>query len=136
MSEQQKQGTGADDNAPVITQADVARARAEGATAGQAEGAKAERTRIGAILTHAEAAGREAQARTLALETDLNAEQAAKVLASSPKSAAAPANAFAAAMATTANPKVGAEAGTDDGVGDEQAEAQRCVALYQGARRK
>jgi len=136
MSEQQKQGTGADDNAPVVTQADVARARAEGATAGQAEGAKAERARIGAILTHAEAAGREAQARTLALETDLNAEQAAKVLASSPKAAAAPGNAFAAAMATTANPKVGAEAGTDDGVGDEQAEAQRCVALYQGARRK
>lgn len=68
-------------NDSTFTHAQVDTARAEGSTAG----ATAERTRIGAILNHAEAVGREAQAKTLALDTDLSAEQAGKVLASSPK---------------------------------------------------
>jgi capsid assembly protease len=52
----------------------------------RAEGAKAERERIGSILRLEEASGREAQATAIALETDLNAEQAKKLLAVSPKS--------------------------------------------------
>jgi signal peptide peptidase SppA len=59
----------------------------------RAEGAAAERSRIGSILRLEEAQGREAQATMIALETDMNAEQAKKVLAVSPKveKAAAPA---------------------------------------------
>jgi hypothetical protein len=44
-----------------------------------------ERERVSAILACEEAKGRELQAQTLALETDLNAEQAAKILASAPQ---------------------------------------------------
>lgn len=54
----------------------------------RAEGAAAERARIGAIMGHAEAEGREKQALTMALETDMSADAAAKVLAASPKAAA------------------------------------------------
>jgi ClpP class serine protease len=43
-----------------------------------------ERERVSAILACEEAKGRELQAQTLALETDLNAQQAAKILASAP----------------------------------------------------
>lgn len=134
----QHDGTGADHDAPHISQADVDRARAEGVTAGRAEGAKAERDRIGAILSHAEATGREAQARTLALETDLNAEQAAKVLAASPKQAAAAAqgSAFAAAMAAQGNPQVAPGEGGEGKDFDPKAESARCVELFQGSRRK
>jgi signal peptide peptidase SppA len=59
----------------------------------RAEGAMAERARIASILRLEEAQGREAQATMIALETDMNAEQAQKVLAVSPKAdkAAAPA---------------------------------------------
>jgi signal peptide peptidase SppA len=51
----------------------------------RAEGATAERARITAILRCDEAQGREAQATAIALDTDLTAEQAKKVLAVSPK---------------------------------------------------
>lgn len=51
----------------------------------RAEGASAERARIGSILRLEEAQGREQQATMIALETDLNAEQAQKVLAVTPK---------------------------------------------------
>lgn len=62
-------------------EAAVKAARAEGASAGKAEAV----ARVAAILSSKEAAGREAQARTIALETDMTAEQAEKVLAASPK---------------------------------------------------
>ena len=57
----------------------------------RAEGATAERARITSILRLDEAQGREAQATAIALDTDLSAEQAKKVLAVSPKASAAPA---------------------------------------------
>ena len=130
-------GTGAD-TTPVITHADIDRARADGIVAGRAEGAKAERDRIGAILAHAEASGREAQARTLALETELSAEQAGKVLAASPKQVVATAqgSAFAAAMAAQGNPDVAPGIDGGDQQTDATAEAARCVELFQGGRRK
>lgn len=59
-------------------------------TEGHAAGAAAERERIGAILTADAAEGREAQARALALETDLAPEAAVKVLEASPKAEAKP----------------------------------------------
>jgi signal peptide peptidase SppA len=61
--------------------------------AARTEGATAERTRISGILTHAEAEGRADMARSLALDTDLTAEAAGKVLATAPKAAAPEANA-------------------------------------------
>ncbi len=62
---------------------DVARteAHAAGVTAGKAEATE----RIKSILTAPESEGREAQALVLALETQMTAEDAAKVLTASPK---------------------------------------------------
>lgn len=60
-------------------------ARAEGMAAGKAEAT----TRIKSILTSEEATGREAQAMVLALDTDMSAEDASKVLAASPKATGA-----------------------------------------------
>lgn len=79
--------SGENDNAVPQAQhtAAVAAARTEGATA--------ERARINGILTHTEAEGRADMARSLALDTDLTAEAAGKVLASAPKAAAPEANA-------------------------------------------
>lgn len=89
--------------------------RAAGFEAGKQEGmtagAAAERARIGGIINHEHAPGREAQAKVLALETNMTVEQAGKVLAVSPVTAAAPAanqNEFAKAMAGVKNPNVGA----------------------------
>ncbi|WP_345815280.1 S49 family peptidase [Paraburkholderia sp. PREW-6R] len=59
-------------------------ARAEGMRAG----AETERARISAILEHAEAADRSAQARTLALTPGMTPETAASLLATFPKTAA------------------------------------------------
>lgn len=68
-----------------ISQADhdaaVEAARAEGKKVGQAEAT----ARIRNILGCEEARGREAQAMVLALDTAMGAEDAAKVLAASPK---------------------------------------------------
>ena len=66
-------------------QAAVDAARTEAHTAGVTAG-KAEATaRIKSILTAAEAEGREAQALVLALETEMTAVDAAKVMTASPK---------------------------------------------------
>lgn len=56
--------------------------------AARLEGAKGERERIAAILNSEAAQGRGEQAAALALETDLTAEQAIKVLGASPKASA------------------------------------------------
>lgn len=96
----------------------------DGKKQGMAEGASAERERIGAILNHEAAEGREAQAKVLALDTDMNAEQAAKVLAASPKTEATPkaeGNQFSQHMAKL-NPDVPADG--DEGEGDPQASVQ------------
>ena len=85
MSSETTQTPAADAGIPKATyDAAVATATA----AGHKAGAAAERERVAAILTHAEADGRSATAQTLALETDMSAEQAGKVLASTPKAAA------------------------------------------------
>lgn len=100
----------------------------DGAASAKADGGKVERDRIAAILNHEAAEGREDMAKTLALETDMNAEQAAKVLASAPKiakqeAAARTDNEFVKHMNTLGNPKVGADAPTpeDDEVATHQA---------------
>jgi signal peptide peptidase SppA len=86
---------------------DVARteAHAAGVTAGKAEAT----ARIAAILTSPEAEGREAQARVLALETEMSATDAAKVLAASPKASTSASIADRAAQET----ELGAETPAD-----------------------
>ncbi len=98
-----------------------------------------ERQRIAAILTCPEAEGRESLAQMLALETEENVEMARRVLAASPKAAAAaPAptpNALAAEMAKLKNPQVGPAGGDAAGDDSPQAEASRVLAFANPARR-
>jgi signal peptide peptidase SppA len=79
-----EQAAGTISPADLQSAVDAARteAHAAGVTAGKAEAT----ARIAAILTSPEAEGREAQALVLALETEMTAEDAAKVLTASPKS--------------------------------------------------
>lgn len=101
----------------------------QGAASASGEAIKTERGRIAAILTHEEAVGRSTLAQTLALETDMNAEQAAKVLAAASKEAppAAPENRadnqFVKHMEALGNPKVGA----DEEQRDDDAESHEAV---------
>lgn len=80
-------------------------ARAEGIATGKAEAT----ARIQAILTAPEAEGRDAQALVLALETEMTAADAAKVLAASPKASPAASIADRAAQET----ELGAETPAD-----------------------
>lgn len=75
------------------------------------DGATTERERISAIMNHDEAKGRDAQAKAFALETDMDAEAAAKVLAVSPKvdTDLNKGNQFAQHMDSLGNPKVGVD---------------------------
>lgn len=93
---------------PSFSQADIERARAEGVE----QGTQTERSRVGAILGH-----QAASCSPLAMQcinTGLTTEQATAVLGAAPApAAAAPNNAFAAAMAAVPNPGVsGVEAAT------------------------
>lgn len=90
-------------------------ARSEGDKAGEArgrtEGTKAERERVSAIMNHAEAKERQGLALSVATETDMNVEQAAKLLAAAPKQAQS--SQLAALMAQMKNPGVGVDAAVD-----------------------
>lgn len=120
-----------------LTQADLDRARAEGHTAGHAEGVATERARVSAIQSHPEAAGRSALAATCVAQ-GLSLEQAGALLTAAPKeapAAAAAANPFAAAMAAVGNPPTKPDAASAD---DAQASADiatNMVALFQGGRK-
>lgn len=88
----QGEGTHPEQSAQATAQARseaLAQGLAQGIAQGTREGTAAERQRIAAILTHANAAGREATARALALETDMTADAAIAVLASVPLMGAA-----------------------------------------------
>jgi len=101
-----------------IDSAALEQSRVAGYEAGKQEGmvagAAAERSRISAILNHEAAEGRQTQAAAFALETDMTAEQAVKVLALSPKeAAAAQGDQFSEYMAKLGNPDVGADKDND-----------------------
>lgn len=83
-------------------------ARAEGEKAGEPKGAKTERERVRAIMSHAEAKDRQELAMSVATETDMTAEQAGKLLAAAPKQASS--GQLAALMGKLANPAVGVDA--------------------------
>ena len=79
----------------------------------KAEGQTAERGRIAAILNATEAEGRTDLARSLALETDLDAVSAIKVLSSAPEQPKS-GGLLNAAMASVDNPIVGDDTPEDD----------------------
>ena len=115
------------DNQPAADQAAaIATARSEGHAAGIAEGATAERTRVGAILNHEAATSRSKLAHHLALGSDLSAAAAVSVLqaaaaespAAAPTAAAPAPSPLAAAMAGVPNPPVGADAGNPSGASE------------------
>lgn len=91
------------------------------ATALVADAVTAERTRISGILNCEAAKDREAQALTMALETELNAEQAAKILATAPIGSTSQTpppkdkSQFEKHMEALGNPKVGVDGNQDDG---------------------
>jgi capsid assembly protease len=105
-------------------------AKAEGKSEGICEGRKLERARVSAILNHDAAKGRQNLARTMALETDLDAEAVAKLLTSSPVETVVR-NPLAAAMEGVKNPNIGAGAGEPD---DDKSEVARIVALHKSAK--
>jgi len=90
-----------------VTQEALADAVAQARQEAEAGGRELERTRIAAILTHEHAEGRAAQAQVLALETDLDAEAASKVLAASPKHGASKVSKLDLAMGNIQQPNVG-----------------------------
>lgn len=115
-----------------ITAATVAEKHPEVAAAlraeGRAEGITAERARVQAILTSAEAEGRGELAQHLAFAGGMPAEEAVAMLSKSPKAAAPARDPLAAAMASEKNPQVGADA---DVAGDKDP-----VAFIQNAAKK
>lgn len=129
MTAQPTDAAGDAASASNVTRADLdaatvratAAGRDEGLNAGRSEGRAAERTRIAAVLRSEQATGRTETAMSLALDTDLPADQAVRVLASTPKAEAASASRaaatptphtdFRAAMAAAGNPEVGPDRG-------------------------
>jgi capsid assembly protease len=131
-----------DKNDTALEQQALDKARAEGFTAGQAEGRKdgikTERDRYAAVMAHAEYAGREATAYHMLATTDMAADAIAGVLATMPKAAASAAagqSQFEQHMAkTTVNLGAG---GTTDGAGDEETDEQlaaKVVAIHNKTR--
>lgn len=123
MSDSQKPAGATDQPAADLSQADVDRARAEGATA--------ERARVSAILGH-----EAASCAPLALQcinTGLTIEQSTAILGAAPKAAApqpaAAASGFAAAMAATGNPDVSGIEGKGE-QNDEAALAASILAAF------
>lgn len=106
------------------------------ADAAAAAARTAERSRIAGIQGHADAKGREALATHLAMNTNMSVEEAAGILAASPKAAEPKAdegNAFAAAMDKSANPNVGGNPGTNAETtedGENLTPAQRILANF------
>ncbi|MCC5809868.1 MAG: S49 family peptidase [Ectothiorhodospiraceae bacterium] len=107
-----------------ITEADLQAARAEGYQEGLKTGAEQERVRVSGILEHPEAEGRTALAHK-AVSTGLTVEQAADLLAASPKTAAQDLPDIATVPAANVGP--GSATGEDD---DDRAAAQAAVARY------
>lgn len=120
-----------DQDKAVIDQQAVEAARAEGVAEGKAEGVKAERERIGAIMALDDAKERRDSAFNIALKTDMTVEQAADLLKTLPKATkeekpaeAAKPTPFEKAMAENENP----ELGSGDGAAAEMSDVDRICA--------
>lgn len=122
-------------NAETVTKAEhdaaVASAHSAGHTEGVKAGTKAERERIGAVLGHDNAKGRESLAQHFAFKTEMPAEAAIEALAAAaPAAAAAPQPKTHRLDALVPNPKVDADApaGADAQVAGLNAAVDRIVA--------
>jgi signal peptide peptidase SppA len=104
----------------------------------------AERARVSGIMGHAEAAGRTELANHLAMNTNMSVEEAAGVMAASPKTQAAEKkpevtskpgeSAFHQAMNTTQHPNVGANGeGVEQEANSDEAAASRILASHSAA---
>lgn len=83
------------------------------AAAAATQARQAERARVNGILTCEEAKGRDTLANHIAMNTEMSVDDAKKMLAAAPKAepqTTGKTNAFEAAMSSTANPNVGADA--------------------------
>lgn len=130
------------DGADLYTQSDLESAQKTAQAAGFQAGTEAERARITGILNHAEAQGRTGMAHVM-IETGLNIETAAKLLAASPKepnvTASAPAqmSAFERHLASIGNPAIGLDVKTGDDEDENSTDAliARAVSLLPANRR-
>lgn len=110
MTTANQQPNGAAPTNSAVTAEQTTAARAEGLAEGTAAGATAERGRIKAILTHAEAEGRQDLAQHLAFDTDMSAEASVAILAKTPKAEPAAAKSpLEAAMAAAGSPGIRSE---------------------------
>lgn len=133
----------ANESATSAAEAGIPRAEHESAIASAARaanetGAFAERERIGAILNHAEASGRETLARHLAFHTALTPADAAAMLAASPK-AEAPAAPKRDLSASVPNPAVAPDSAATEPANDFEAgaaEARAILGATGGVRRR
>lgn len=111
-----------------ITQAQHDAALADARTSAAAEARQGERDRISAIVNHEAAEGRKDLAMSLAMNSDMTVESAAKVLESSPKvsqETGARGTGFTDAMAAEGNADVGLD--TDNAQDDDAAAAAAIV---------
>lgn len=130
------------DGADLYTQSDLESAQKTAQAAGFQAGTEAERARITGILNHPEAQGRTGMAHMM-IETGLNIETAAKLLAASPKepsvTASAPAqmSAFERHLASIGNPAIGLDVKTGDDEDENSTDAliARAVSLLPANRR-
>lgn len=121
-------------NAPTADQLAAAQAKGKAEALAEldkrvAEAKIAATARVSAILQSKEAVGRAGLATHLAFDTEMTPEAADKLLAKAPKDTAkgdTPQSIFSRQMATTDNPKVGADGG-DDPEDDAKATAARIV---------
>lgn len=125
---------------PAVDQKEVEAARTQGITEGKAEGAKAERERIAAVMALPESGNRQKSALQIALTTDLSVDQAKALLETIPEQGSAPAqetkakekSPFEKAM-EQGNPDIGA------GAGDPTADVNpvnKILSSYNGPKRK
>ena len=134
------------DNNAAVDQAAVDNARTEGHTQGVADGVKAERERINAILGSDQAKARPKAALSAALKTDMSVEQASAFLADlqeevvqiqgapqSQPTAGVSANQFEQAMNSTLNPNISAEPA---GIEDEDDDAVAVESIFAAAGRR
>lgn len=121
-----------------FNQADLDTARNAGIEAGRTEGAATERARIQGILNHEEATGRTGQAMHLAFSTSMTVDEAAGLLAASPREQSEPEAAngktpFEAHMEANGNQHVQAGGATEDEDGlNGQSVGQRTATLLYG----
>ncbi len=103
-------------------------ARVDGEKVGEQKGAEAAKARIGAILGHAEAQGREPLASHFAFKTDMTVDAAVEALKATPKAVAAKPT-LTEQMRGEAKPNLGAPLAADAGDAQSNYDKGRAIAM-------